>query len=182
MLAEIWATFMAAISPDPQKIAVPVPIDVYQNKDVNLKAFGAMLRWAEGTSQIPNSDNGYRALVGGGTFESYAQHPNKEVWIKRIGKFSSAAGAYQIEHGQWTPYIGRLGLKDFSPPFQEVWMLHALREVNALDDVYAGRFPEAVKKSGNRWASLPGSKFGQSIRTLPEVKDVYSKAGGQFAV
>lgn len=182
MFTELWKAFIAAISPAPQKIVVPAAIDIYQNKDENLKAFGAMLRWSEGTSQIPNSDDGYRALVGGGTFDSYACHPHKEVWIERIKANSSAAGGYQIEYGQWAPYIGRLGLKDFSPQFQDIWMINALREVNALDDVYAGRFPEAVQKAGNRWASLPGSKFGQSIRTLAEVKDVYSKAGGQFAV
>ena len=141
----------------------------------------SMLGWSEGTIDIPNSDNGYRALVGGGTFNSYDAHPRTMVWIERIKKYSDAAGFYQIMYEQWEPYINRLGLKDFSPVYQDIWALNAFREINALDDIDAGRFEQAVKKAGDRWASLPGSKFGQSIRTMEELKEAYSKFGGKFA-
>lgn len=181
MFSELWKALVEILAPT-EKIPQQIPvINIYANREVNRKAFGEMLKWAEGTSEIPNSDNGYRALCGGGTFDSYAAHPNKEVFIKRIGKYSSAAGAWQIEYGQWTPYIQCLGLKDFSPQYQDIWFMNALREVNALDDIDAGRFSSAVQKAGNRWSSLPGSKFGQTIRSFAEVKDAYSKVGGQFA-
>lgn len=183
----MWSEIFKAIadvfrSEPPKPLPAPVPVSPYVNRDSNRKAFLAMLRWSEGTAQIPNSDNGYRALVGGGTFEGYECHPHKLIWIARINKYSTAAGAYQILFDQWQPYIVPLGLKNFSPPYQDLWALNALREVNALDDIDVGRFASAVAKAGNRWASLPGSKFGQSIRTLAEVTDVYSLAGGQFAV
>ena len=182
MLAEIVKAILEIFRPK-QNISAPVIIQksTYLNRDVNRKAFLKMIRWSEGTAQIPNSDEGYRALVGGGTFQSYAAHPNQKVWIKRIGKYSDAAGAYQILYDKWVPYIVKLSLKDFSPPYQDIWALNALREVNALDDIDAGRFSSAVVKAGKRWASLPGSPYGQVIRSFAEIKDAYSNAGGQFA-
>ena len=183
MFSELWNAIKEILCPAPAKPYMPpYPIfNTYAHRDANRKAFLTMLAWSEGTLNIPNSDNGYRALIGGTTFDSYAFHPHKLVWIRRINQYSDAAGRYQIMYRDWTPYIEKLGLKDFSPQYQDAWALNAFREINALDDIDAGRFSQAVAKAGNRWASLPGSKFGQTIRSFAEVKDAYSKAGGQFA-
>lgn len=168
---------MLAIFSAVQELFAPKPKDTVA---LNRKAFLDMIAWSEGTSTIPNSDNGYRALVGGGTFSSYSAHPNQKVWIKRISDFSTAAGRYQIIYPQWSAYIVRLGLKSFSPQYQDAWAINALREVWALPDIDAGNFSAAVIKAGKRWASLPGSVFGQTIRTFDQVKESYVSAGGTF--
>jgi muramidase (phage lysozyme) len=181
MFSEIMKALVEMFHTDPPTpLPIPAPQSPYVNRAKNRAAFLTMIGWSEGTIQIPDSDNGYRALCGGGTFESYAVHPNQPVWIQRIGRYSDGSGRYQILSREWTPYIEQLGLLDFSPPYQDKWAMNSLREVNALDDIDAGRFESAVAKAGHRWASLPLSKFGQTIRTMAEVKDIYSKAGGQF--
>lgn len=180
MLAEILAALREIF---PRATAPPLPPPAAVNQVAkNRKAFLDMLAWSEGTSTIPNSDNGYRAQCGGGTFSSYSSHPNQKVWVKRIGAFSDAAGRYQLMARYYAPYCKQLGLKDFSPASQDAICLQQLREVHALDDIDAGRFSAAVAKAGARWASLPGSKLGQTIRTFAQVKDAYSEAGGQFAM
>lgn len=157
----------------------PTPDPIYINRDVNRKAIQQTIKWSEGTLQIPNSDNGYRALVGGKTFDNYAKHPNIPIWIPRISQYSTAAGAYQIIYKFWWPYVDRLGLTDFSPPMQDRYMVEVdLREVGVLDDVDAGRFEIALQKCGKRWASLPGSPYGQTIRTVDQCKQIYLDAGG----
>jgi muramidase (phage lysozyme) len=177
MFSELWKAIMDVLNLRP----TPLPQSPYIHSKTNLKAFSDTIAWAEGTLAIPDSDNGYRAIVGGGTFKSYADHPRVKVWIPKIGKYSDAAGKWQIMSHQWDAYVKTLNLTDFSPTCQMIWFINSLREINALDDIYAGRFEQAIVKAGNRWASLPGSKFGQSIRTMSQLKDVYSAAGGQFA-
>ena len=170
MFSELWKDLLSLIEHPSDSVAL-----------VNRKAFLSTLAWSEGTPQIPNSDDGYRALVGGGTFESYAAHPNTKVWIKKIGAFSDAAGRYQLMARYYAPYCKQLGLKDFSPASQDAIALQQIRECKALDDVDAGNFESATEKCGRIWASLPTSNLGKSIRTMAEVKAVYQNAGGQLA-
>lgn len=61
--------------------------------------------------------NAYRAMVGGGTFESFAQHPGP----KQPGRPSSAAGRYQFLYGTWNDLQRRYPdlLPDFSPESQD---------------------------------------------------------------
>lgn len=70
----------------------------------------------------------YNILHGGGTFDSFDQHPNKRVEIKsgpNKGKFSTAAGRYQFIYSTWKEAQAALQLPDFSPESQDraaVWL------------------------------------------------------------
>ena len=149
------------------EMVIPTDIDMTNG---NLRAFLRMIRYAEGTA----GENGYRMLFGGALFDSFADHPR--VLVVKSGYRSTAAGAYQILAGTWDEY--RQGLPDFSPASQDVCAARLIRRRGALADVYAGRFADAVRKCAREWASLPGSPYGQPVRTMDQVARAYQQAGG----
>jgi len=124
----------------------------------NRRAFLDMIAVSEGTAG--RGDNGYNVLVGGGLFDSYADHPRKLVFINNTLK-STAAGRYQLLARYFDHYKKLLGLKDFSPAAQDAIALQQIKECGALEDVDAGRFEEAVRKCRRIWASFPGAGYGQ---------------------
>ncbi|WP_454710714.1 glycoside hydrolase family 24 protein [Cupriavidus nantongensis] len=142
----------------------------------NRAAFLMMIRTAEGTA----GSNGYRTLFGGGTFDSYADHPRQVVTAMSNGKpiSSSAAGAYQFLRRTWDTLAARLGLSDFSPASQDAAALELIREAGALGDVDAGRFALAVRKVRKIWASMPGAGYGQPEVALNRLQAAYEAAGG----
>jgi muramidase (phage lysozyme) len=142
----------------------------------NLQAFLDMIAVSEGTAEL--GDRGYNVVVGGEMFDSYADHPRKKVWIKRIGKFSTAAGRYQILQRYYDHYARVLGLPDFSPESQDQIAIQMIREQHAYPDVVAGRFDDAVAKVANIWASLPGAGYGQRENVLMDLRRAYLLAGG----
>jgi muramidase (phage lysozyme) len=145
----------------------------------NRKAFLDMLAYSEGTSTVPESDNGYNVIVGGKLFHDYADHPRVVVDLGH-GLKSTAAGRYQILSRYWDVYRKQLNLSDFSPLSQDAVAIQLIRECHALEDIDAGRFEEAVHKVRSRWASLPGAGYGQHEQKLDVLKEVYQKAGGTF--
>lgn len=148
-------------------------------KNSNLTAFLWMLRESEGTS----GENGYRTMVGGSLFDSYAEHPNVVLKIVHKGRVipSSAAGAYQILRRTWFGVRDKLGLPDFSPASQDAACIELIRQRGALADVKAGRFAVAVEKCKKEWASLPGAGYGQHENTLARLQSAYANAGGYLA-
>lgn len=146
----------------------------------NRKAFLDMIAFSEGTSRIPHSDDGYRVIVGGTVFKSYADHPNQLVTLNDHLK-STAAGRYQILAGYFKAYKKQLNLPDFSPASQDAVALQMIKECRALDDIDAGRFDTAVFKCKSRWASLPGAGYGQREVAIAELKKAYTDAGGSIA-
>jgi muramidase (phage lysozyme) len=146
----------------------------------NRTAFLDMIAYSEGTSTIPESDNGYNVIVGGGLFHDYSDHPRKLADLGH-GLKSTAAGRYQMLARFWDVYRQQLSLPDFSPGSQDQVAVQLCRECKALDDIDAGRFEEAVRKVRSRWASLPGAGYGQHEQKLDVLKEVYQKAGGTFA-
>lgn len=60
----------------------------------------------------------YNELVGGGSFDSFAQFPQWEGKMFSTG-ISHAAGRYQFEPATWFGQVNRLGLTDFSPDSQD---------------------------------------------------------------
>jgi len=150
----------------------------------NLAAFLDMIAWSEGTSQIPDSDDGYKVIVTSTVREpklisDYKDHPRK---VQRLtgSLFSSAAGRYQILQRYWDHYRNLLHLFDFSPGNQDLVAIQQIKEMRALGDIEAGRFNEAVRKVRNIWASLPGSGYGQPQRTLEACREKYVEAGGEI--
>ncbi|MCE5212512.1 MAG: glycoside hydrolase family 104 protein [Deltaproteobacteria bacterium] len=144
----------------------------------NRKAFLDMIAWSEGTSTIPESDNGYNVLVGGKLFFTYNDHPRQLVVINSKLK-STAAGRYQLLSRYYDYYKKLLKLDDFSAPSQDAIAIQQIKECRALDDVDAGNFERAVKKCSNIWASFPGNNYGQHQQKISALLAVYTEAGGE---
>jgi len=140
--------------------------------DPNVQAFLTLVRTGEGTL----GPNGYRTLFGGGTFDSFADHPN--IRVTRGALTSTAAGAYQILYGTWLEMQAAYGLPDFSPASQDIAAVGLIKRRGALSDVLAGRFDAAITKCNKEWASLPGSPYGQPTLTLARAHNVLASAGG----
>lgn len=138
----------------------------------NLKAFLMMIRWCEGTAGV----NGYRTLFGGGLFDSYADHPRKVV--SKSGYTSTAAGAFQALAGTWDDFCRAKGKHDFSPASQDEFAEWCIARRGARADVEAGNVEAAIARCNREWASLPGSPYGQPVRTLAWCLQKYREAGG----
>lgn len=147
--------------------------------NANVRAFLHMIRVGEGTAD----DDGYRRHFGGSHFDSYADHPRKAI-TAGLGKnkyTSTAAGAYQFLARTWDGLVKQYGFASFEPRIQDIAALALIQGRKALDDVLAGRFEDAVRKCAREWASLPGSPYGQPVKTMAQARATYEQAGGQFA-
>lgn len=149
----------------------------------NVLAFLDMLAWSEGTDngKQPTMDRGYDVLVGGGLFRGYSDHPRRLVDLPKLRIKSTAAGRYQLLARYFDAYRKQLKLPDFSPVNQDLIALQQIRERRALDDIKAGRIPEAIHKCRNIWASLPGAGYGQHEQKLDDLLAHYLAAGGALA-
>ena len=151
----------------------------------NLNAFLDTIAFSEGTKDM--GDDGYNVLCGGNLFASYASHPR--LAIKTRWGLSDAAGRYQIMAAipgkittdTWDWASKTVGVKDFSPLSQDAVCVYLIKRRNALDDVNAGRFDQAVTKCALEWASLPGSPYGQHTNQLDALRAKYISLGGGIA-
>lgn len=156
----------------------------------NRAAFLSMLRVPEGTS----GPDGYRTLVGGALFDSYATHPALAGWRGLPlstamcagaglgpGCVSTAAGAYQITKPTYVRVAAKLGITDFSPESQDAIALELANEKGALSDIDAGNLESAIAKVRRVWASLPGAGYGQREASMQALLDVFQQAGGVLA-
>ena len=143
----------------------------------NLRAFLALLRYCEGTA----GPDGYRTMVGGRLFTSFADHPRQlfsGVFSNGTAWRSTAAGAYQFLASTWDECRAALGLPDFSPKSQDEAAVFLIKRAKALEDVEAGRLKEALVKCSPTWASLPYAPYGQPTKTYADCERVYLAAGG----
>lgn len=157
--------------------------------NANVLAFAHVVRYCEGTL----GEDGYRVMFGGGhlvgldgvpgTLDDFADHPRTKVTRTMKGKVytSQAAGAYQWMPPTWDEMAALYGLTDFSPRNQDIGFVGLLIKRKALEDVKAGRFEEAIRKCCWEWASLPGSPYGQPIKTIEVCKREYESAGGVYS-
>lgn len=143
----------------------------------NRGAFLDMIAFSEGTARVPDSDDGYRVVVGGGTFTDFSDHPRRLVEV-RPGLKSTAAGRYQLLARYWDAYRVQLHLRDFSPESQDAVALQQIRERGALADIDAGNIAAAIAKCRNIWASFPGAGYGQREEGLGKMLAAYRQAGG----
>lgn len=143
----------------------------------NRGAFLDMIAFSEGTSRVSNSDDGYRVIVGGGVFDSYADHPRVLVDL-RPGLKSTAAGRYQLLSRYWDAYKVTLGLADFGKASQDAVAIRQISERGALADIDSGRISQAIAKVRNIWASLPGAGYGQREESAGRLIAAYRSAGG----
>lgn len=147
----------------------------------NLAAFLNTIAGSEGTPNIPGSDNGYRALFGGGVFASYADHPRIRFPLPRLSLVTTAAGRYQLLARYYDAYKHLLGLTDFSPLSQDKIAIRQITECKAMDDITAGRFSAAVAKCAHIWASLPGAGYNQPENKIMTLEQFYTQSGGILA-
>lgn len=158
-------------------------ITAQQAGGANRPAFLDMIAASELTpAVIAESDRGYNVLVGSLpghvlTFASYTTHPN--VLNKALD--SSAAGRYQILFRYWQSYQKMLNLPDFGPLSQDRIAMQMIRECGALADIDSGNFAHAVALCSRRWASLPGSPYGQHENEIALLQGYYTAAGGALA-
>lgn len=127
-----------------------------------VRAFLDTLAYSEGT------DAQYNYIFTHAVFTSYADHPRKR---KCAGKLcSDAAGRYQFLSKTWDPLAEDLGLKDFTPPSQDMAVVELIRRDGAYNAVAGSanheNFKRAVTKLNNIWASLPGSEYGQPTHPM----------------
>lgn len=147
--------------------------------DGNRGAFLDMIAWAEGTTRVPGSDDGYNVIVTGVLFDGYADHPRRLMQV-RPGLKSTAAGRYQLLARYWDAYRKTLGLHDFSPLSQDTVAIRQISERGALPDIDAGRISEAIAKVKNIWASLPGAGYGQPEHPYGALLAAYRRSGGML--
>lgn len=166
-----------------------------QRERANVAAFLAMIRAAEGTAP----PEAYGALFGwpaaGRNFDPYSATGHPRVFFNYTDKSgktvrTSAAGAYQIIWTTWSayyvPFMAWCGLNGrectgFTPGTQDSFAEFLLSLDGALDDVKAGRLPEALAIARKRWASLPGAGYNQPERSQQFVINAYTNAGGRIA-
>jgi muramidase (phage lysozyme) len=142
--------------------------------DPNVKAYFAVIRAGEGTSD----SGGYSRHYGGTSFDSFADHPRIAITAGRWT--STAAGAYQHLARTWDECAAALELADFSPKNQDLAALFLIDRRKALEDVLAGRIEQAISKCNREWASLPGSPYGQPVRTMEQALATYRAHGGEL--
>lgn len=143
-----------------------------------------LIAFSEGTSTVSGSDEGYNVLFGGGTFNSYVDHPRLRLTFNINGRpvTSSAAGRYQLLERYWDAYRVSLRLVGgFTPENQDRIALQQIRERRALDDIKAGRIQQAIAKCSNIWASFPGNSYGQNPHKLEKLLAQWQKLGGALA-
>lgn len=146
----------------------------------NIRAFLDMLAHAEGTDRYGDQD-GYNVIVGGGLFDSYADHPRVLIDLPRYGIKSSAAGRYQFIRSTWDDLVRRCKLPDFSPASQDIAAIALIKQCGAIEDIESGRIRTTIHKCRKIWASLPGAGYGQREVALENLVAVYVAAGGTDA-
>ena len=122
---------------------------------------------------------GYNIRYDGGkgsTFDSFDDHPRQ---LERItagpyrGKFSDAAGRYQLISKTWDPLARQYGLPDFSPENQDfaAWQLandsyrRMSRGQDLTEALQAGRYDDIASALAPEWASI-GRNPNDFVSTL----------------
>ncbi len=139
----------------------------------NLSAFLSMLAQCEVGTTGPD---GYHVLYGGGRFDSFDDHPRTAITAG--GYTSTAAGRYQILKGTWDDFVKAEGPHRFDEDGQNLCARWLIARRGATADVEGGRLRAAISKCGKEWASLPGSPYGQPVRTLDYCERVFAANGG----
>lgn len=166
----------------------PIPGNAYQPVQYTMsnqeQAKRNVLAFLEVIGQAESGGN-YNALVGGGTFNDFSNHPALLGWNgwqrPDNGKLSTAAGKYQITLKTWREVQKRAPLPDFSPQSQDAAAIAIMQfpwRQRAFDDVAAGRFDAALLKLANEWESFGLMLAGRYPFTLDEAKRVFAANGG----
>lgn len=146
------------------------------SREPNVRAMLDVIAACEGT----DGPQGYRTLFGGSLVDSLADHPRRVITRPVGGRplSSSAAGRYQFLRATWDEVRVRYGLPSFEPQWQDAAAVALIERRGALQHVRAGRLDEAIARLRLEWASLPGSPYGQPVKTMEFVRRRFREAGG----
>ena len=147
------------------------------DQEANLYAFLALIRRLE-------SNDDYGALVMGGQFTDFSEHPALIGWPGvRLddGRLTTAAGAYQITRTTWNDLGGTAKYGDFSKAAQDQAAVDLLTRRGALPEILAGNFDRAVTKVVKEWEAFERMLAGNYPTTIQEARNIYAGGGGAFA-
>lgn len=129
----------------------------------NMIKFLMLITYTEGTDREKTP---YNELFGFTNFEGYETHPN--ILIKSRNYRSTAAGRYQILWPTWKYLKKKFPKLTFSPADQDAMAVILIKEQGAFKLVEEGKWTEAIAKTNDCWASLPGSPYGQPTHKLAD--------------
>jgi muramidase (phage lysozyme) len=137
-------------------------------EQANLDAFLALIREGE------SSDN-YGALVGGGSFDDFTDHPALRGWdgIVTPNGPSHAAGAYQFQPGTWLSLGGAGRYGDFGQAAQDAAALDLLKRRGAYPLILSGQAGSAAYALRNEWEMFTLPRWSSSA-----VAARFSELGG----
>lgn len=143
----------------------------------SVRAFLDTIGFTEGAkynSLFGDTPNGHK------TFADFSEHPNVRV---PFGKddFSTAAGRYQILFRTWESIKVKYDLPDFGEESQDIACVELISQRDCLQKLMDGNFYFAVDRCNTIWASLPGSLYGQPVKTMEETRTFYEASGGTVA-
>ncbi len=148
----------------------------------NVAALLATIRHSEGTDREPDP---YRVVFGYGyTLTDLSDHPlitGEWLGAHWSGGFSTAAGAYQINHTTWLGCRTFIRLPDFGALSQDQAACLLMDQKGAYRAIYRGDFAGAVSLCRGIWASLPDSPADQPHADMAGLTQFYTDAGGAFA-
>jgi muramidase (phage lysozyme) len=142
----------------------------------NIAAFLDVIAYAEGTRDR------YNVMFTFATFSSYADHPRQRNCSGKL--CSTAAGRYQFLSTTWDPLAKALGLRDFSPLSQDKAVMELIRRSGGYQAVADASnyqsFTAALAKLNRVWASLPGSPYGQPVRSTAALWEKFQQARATY--
>ena len=146
-----------------------------ERNDPAIRAFLDTIAVAEGTYSA--RAKGYSMMYPRGkTFKGFDAHPAVVSCAMSYNRqlCSTAAGRYMFLENIWKTIAKRLDLHDFSPLNQDLAAIYLLHEKKALDAIKRGDVREALDRTKNIWASLPGSPHKQPVKKYDKLKQVFA--------
>jgi muramidase (phage lysozyme) len=177
-MVSLSTKMLEEIKPEPVTPTKEGKLDNSQTKEHssglsrNMRAFLDVIAYAEGTNDKYNISFTHKK------FYSFDRHPAALYCSGRL--CSDAAGRYQFLSTTWQTVARSLGLYDFSPHNQDKAAVELIKRRGAYNAVEIIDGPIsleiALRKCSLEWASLPGSPYGQPIKTVSELWNVFKRS------
>lgn len=127
-----------------------------------VRAFLTAIAEAEVGKNLVQQGRGYGKQIGGNYSEEEFSNPGQLTKIPASlpgRKGQNAFGRYQIHQPDFEWAKKELGIKNLSPFNQDIIGVQRLMFRGAIEPLLRGDIDTAIKKAGNEFASLAGSKF-----------------------
>lgn len=129
--------------------------------DPRVRSFLRAIAIAEVGETLVNAGKGYGKQIGGNYSKEEFSNPERLTRIPaslpgRGGQ--NAFGRYQFHQADLVEG-NKIGVRNLSPQSQDIIAVQKLAYRGALEPLLRNDIPTAIKKAGNEWASLAGSKY-----------------------